>query len=204
MTETGFLTLSNVAQSPNLYTHTFNLQSGEKLIFRPLKTNDIQGLTKFLEGLSSETRKLSTFSSFDVVTAQEFCDAINKYDKLRFIVETIKGKIVALLEFSFGIPKDDFERFNKYGESLNEQTDCRFGPTLADDYQNQGIGSLIFQYIVEITKKFGKKRIILYGGVLGENVRAIHFYKKHGFHIAGEFDNSESKHMIDMILNLTK
>lgn len=202
MSEEALVTLSYVAQNPDLFTHILSLPSGEQFIFRPLRKNDTNNLTQFLEGLSVETRKFSTFSSYDVVTAKEFCETINKYDKLRFVLETTSGNIAGLFELSFGIPKSDMERFKEHGISLNEHTDCRFGPTLADNYQQKGLGSLIMPYITGIARKFGKKRITLYGGVLVDNTRAISFYEKYEFHKVGKFNNSDNNQVMDMLLNL--
>lgn len=194
--------LSEVVANPGLFTQIVRLNSSEEMVFRPLLNSDVSKLAVFLNGLSEETRRLSTFPGYDLATAKELCDAINKYDKLRFIVESGSGQIVGLLEFSFGFPENDILRFKKYSFEINKQTDCRFGPTLADSYQNKGIGSLIFHYIINIAQKFGRSRIILYGGVLADNSRAIHFYEKHGFKKIGSFINSDGKEALDMILIL--
>jgi GNAT superfamily N-acetyltransferase len=73
---------------------------------------------------------------------------------------------------------------------------------LADDYQNKGIGSVIFPYLLDVEKKFGQKRIILWGGVLCENQRAIRYYEKNGFQRLGEFKNSNHQDCVDMIFTL--
>lgn len=196
------LTLSDIAHQPNLATYALTTHSGEVFVFRPLECDDVSELAHFLEGLSQETRRLSTFSNYDLTTAQELCDAINKYDKLRFILEIPSRRIIGLLEFSFDLQKDDLDRYSRYNISLSSKTDCRFGPTLADEYQNQGLGSLIFPYIIEVAKKFGRKRILLWGGVLKNNSRAIRFYEKNGFKTVGGFLNKEGEETVDMITNI--
>lgn len=133
--------------------------------------------------------------------AQELCDAIGRYDKHRFVVLNAKGDVVGLLEYSFGIPVDDINRYRKYNIELNEKTDCRWGPTLADEYQDKGVGSLLLPIVIRIAKQFGKSRIILFGGVLVNNSRAIHFYEKHSFKKVGEFVNRDGKKTLDMILD---
>lgn len=193
------LSLNDIAQQPGDFQNLIQTNEGEKLTLRPLVSEDVVALTNFLQDLSAETRKLSTFSSYDVVTAQELCDAINRYDKLRFVLESGEKKVAGLLEFSLDIPSGDLERFKGYGLNLSSSTDCRFGPTLADSYQDKGVGSKILPFIFDLAKRFGKQRMILFGGVLAENKRAIHFYQKNGFILAGEFDNSEGIHCLDMI-----
>lgn len=178
------------------------LPSSQHVVLRALKTMDVQKLTMFLENLSSETRRLSTFPSYDSVTAQEFCDVIDKYDKQRYVLETPAGELVGLLEFCMDVPESDKKRFKKYNIELDSKTDCRFGPTLADSYQNMGIGSIIFPKMMDVVREMGKRRVLLYGGVLVNNARAIHFYEKNGFLKLGTFINSDGKECLDMMLEL--
>jgi len=200
------LTLEGVAKQPSIVTSPITLSDGEKLLFRPLESGDVAQLSTFLQGLSPETRRLSTFDGYDLEMAKELCNAINKYDKLRLVVESnsipvLSGRIVGLVEFSFGLPEGDIERFTKAGYKLDADMDCRFGPTLSDDYQNQGLGGKLFPFVVEIARNFGKRRIILWGGVLADNERAIHFYEKKGFKRAGAF-SKDGVETLDMILEL--
>ena len=178
------LTLSSIAEHPETATYSCMLGDTEKIIVRPLMPDDTDKLATFLQNLSPETRQLSVFDGYDLAAAQALCEAINKYDKLRFVVELATdakntGPIIGLFEFSLGLPHADVERFSKQGITLNEATDCRFGPTLSDEYQGKGLGSALFPYVVKFARQLARKRIILWGGVLKDNVRAIHFYEKH-------------------------
>jgi len=181
---------------------SISLSTNERLLFRPLVPVDIDLLTEFLEGLSLETRKLSTFDSYNNHMAAELCDAIDKYDKLRFVLVDEKGEIVGLVEFTFDIPIEDIERYAAYGVNLIPEVTCRFSPTLADTYQSRGVGSLLFPFVIKIARALEKQRIILYGGVLADNIRAINYYQKHGFVKSGTFINSDNKETVDMMLDL--
>ena len=196
------LTLQDFEQNPEKYTWELRAHSEEKITLRPLLHSDIKGLTTFLENLSTETRRLSTFDSYDKVTATELCDAINKYDKLRFVLEFQSKKIVGLVEFTLDIPQNVVDTYATYGFTLDTDYTCRFGPTLANKYQNQGLGSLLFPYVTKIAKLLGKKYIILYGGVLANNLHAIKYYEKHGFKITGKYNNDNGDETLDMILNI--
>jgi len=195
-------TLSQIAAHPETVTHTFSLDNGEKITFRPLEHTDLDGLTLFLQGLSPDTRAFSTFASYDDVMARELCDAINKYDKLRFVLETDNLAIAGLIEFSLSIPDGDMERYRNNAIELDAGTDCRWGLTVSDEYQNKGLGSKLFPSVVDVAKRLGKKRIILWGGVLSENARAIHYYQKNGFKKLGTFTKDDGHESIDMILEL--
>jgi GNAT superfamily N-acetyltransferase len=174
------------------------LPDGEILVCRPLLPTDGKALTAFLAGLSARTRRLSTFDGYDLTEATKLCAAIGLYDKLRLVVVNSAGRIVGLFELSFGIPPGDIARYNTYGISLDECSDCRFGPTLSDDYQHHGIGPLAFAWIQVLVQQFGKRRIILWGGVLADNHAAISYYQKLGFVSVGKFtqDTQENYDML--------
>jgi diamine N-acetyltransferase len=199
------LSLSEVFTHPHLVTYPLDLPGVGAAWLRPLQFDDVDRLTTFLSGLSLETRRFSIFSSYDWKGAQELCEAINRYDKLRFVVELSPSKaLIGLFEFSFGIPEGDLQRFALYGVHLDERVDCRFGPTLADAYQDKRIGSIVFPHLMDVAAKFGKKRIILWGGVLCDNARAIRFYEKQGFRHTGTFVDHDGLQACDMILNLAE
>lgn len=196
------LTLAEVFEHPDVVTYTAALPTGNALL-RPLVAEDVDALGGFLQGLSAQTRDYSIFSSYDRAGAQELCDAINRYDKLRFVLESPdRATIMALFEFSFDIPDYDLRRYAQYGVHLNARADCRFGPTIADEYQNQGAGSAVFPHLVDVARKFGKARVILWGGVFADNARAIRFYEKQGFKRVGSFMHEDARPALDMMLVL--
>jgi len=197
------LTLAKIAANSQILTFLLRSKNYEELTLRPLRFNDSQSLSNFLGGLSVETRRFYTLNGYDIHTAKEFCNSIGKYDKLRFIVESKDQKIIGLFEFSFDLTEDDKKRFSKYGYTLNQGSDCRFGPCLLDNYQNQGLGTVILPFIIKIAKDFGQKRIILWGGVLANNTRAIRYYQKNNFKVVGDFINSNNIACLDMILDIT-
>lgn len=134
------LTLADIEQNPGLLSFSLRFRDDEDFVLRPLEHSDVAALTTFLESLSEQTRKFYTLDSFDEHMAQELCDAINRYDKLRFIVvNTSSGECVALFEYSLDMHEDDIARFVGYGIQLSSITDCRMGPCISDAYQNHGL-----------------------------------------------------------------
>ncbi|MET9934918.1 hypothetical protein, partial [Streptomyces sp. NPDC006324] len=132
------LTLTEVADDPLVLTSRLTSNDGSGMLFRPLVGADADRLAGFLGSLSVESRRLSTFDGYDLATASELCDAIARYDKLRLVLEEVpSGRIVGLLEFSFDLHAGDIARYREAGIRLSA-TDCRFGPTLADDYRGSG------------------------------------------------------------------
>jgi mycothiol synthase len=179
------------------------LDSGEPIHFKPLGMHDVETMALFLSGLSEETRRLSSFEGYDHDHALELCESIGKYDKMRFVATTDDGNIVGVIEYSFGIPGSDVERYKSYGIILEPGKDCRFGITLADDYQSKKLGRKISGYIDNVAVQASMSRVILWGGVLAENTRAISYYTNKGFIEAGRFTREDGVECVDMIKNVT-
>ncbi|GGQ24070.1 RimJ/RimL family protein N-acetyltransferase [Actinomadura coerulea] len=197
------VSLARIAEDPDAWRSRLESSDGVPLVFRPLVRTDAERLAGFLAGLSSESRRFSTFDGHDLAAAQELCAAIARYDKLRLVLEEeASARIVGLLEFSLSLPEGDVERYRKAGIRLDEETDCRFGATLADDYQGKGLATLVFPLICDVARRLGKHRIILWGGVLADNPRAIRYYEKNGFQQVGPFTGADGRTSLDMILDL--
>jgi len=197
------LTLARIAEAPEVLTRHLESPDGARLVFRPMARTDAESLAGFLTGLSPETRRFSTFDGHDLAAARELCSAIARYDKLRLVLEEeASGGIVGLLEFSLSLPQNDVARYRKAGIHLDEGTDCRFGPTLADEHQGKGLATQVFPLICEVARRLGKRRIILWGGVLADNPRAIRYYEKNGFRTVGSFTGPDGQRSLDMILDI--
>jgi diamine N-acetyltransferase len=196
------LTLAQVAATPALLETTVELRNGDRLRYRPLIPGDVEALGQFLESLSPLTRKRWTLASYDRGMAEELCHAIGRYDKLRLVADDPQNPaigIVALFEFSFGIPAGDHTRFAGYGLTLDEAHDCRFGPCVRDDHQRRGVATALMGPTFAIARRFGKGRILLWGGVLADNGPALAFYGRQGFVEVGRFEDSDGTAVIDML-----
>jgi GNAT superfamily N-acetyltransferase len=168
-----------------------------------LTKNDIDGLAQFLHSLSSETRFFWQRDGYDQNAALEMTQAIARYDKLRLIAvpPATPSRILALTEFSFDLPGEDLRRFVSYGYPADATTDCRFGPCVRDECQGRGLATLLLPPTLDTARRFGQKRIFLWGGVLQSNRRAIRFYQRAGFIEIGRFVNRDGNPCLDMILN---
>ena len=92
------------------------------------------------------------------------------------------------------------ERYARLGIVLDDQSDCTLAPSVADEYQNRGLGSLIMDHLLDLMLRIGRKRLVLMGGTRAHNERAIHFYRKFGFRKVGEFDTGVNNY--DMIVEI--
>ena len=69
---------------------------------------------------------------------------------------------------------------------LDGETDIQFAPCVADEYQNKRLGSKLLRLMADLVRRLGKKRILLWSGVLVDNEQAIHFYRRNHFHMFAE------------------
>ena len=193
-------TLNDIANNPDSVT-SFDSFGSTNVCFRPLLPDDSIELAKFFNSLGPETRLWSTRDGYDLHAAQQLCNDINRYDKLRLVALIDNELIVALFELSLTIMDEEYLRFAaQYKIVLNDKTDARFGPCISDEYQNRQLGRFLFEKTKAIASKMGIERLILWGGVFTENHRAIKFYKSVGFHLFSQsFRNHEQLECFDGI-----
>ncbi len=192
------LTLNQAAALPHLLTWNVALPNGAEFVFRPITVADEAGLREFLVQLSVRTRRFYLEQS-PAATAADWCRSIARYDKLRLLVADAV-RVVGIVEFSLDLPPGDLERYRSYGCELQAATDCRFGLCLADELHGHGLATALLAPVREIARRFGRTRIILWGGVMADNNRARAYYRRSGFQTVGEFVKVDGTPSIDMIL----
>ena len=160
-------------------------------------SNDYSGkLLVYLHGLSMETRNRFGPHSF---TEEGIAEVFNGSAEVSGYIATEvgSGQIVAYSLIMTGFLQADRIRYHGYDVQFPGSGVCTFAPSVGDQWQSSGLGSRMFEFIVEEIKQSGFGTIILWGGVQATNLRAVSFYLKHGFVEAGRFfHNGEN---IDMI-----
>jgi diamine N-acetyltransferase len=177
------------------------LKNGAEIVLRKLHEGDAQSLFNYLNGLSGLTRGRFGPHSFDWQTVNEICSG-NKNDCLCYVAtENLSGKIIAYSVLKKGFLQHDAPRLSSYGLMLDENTDCTFAPSVADEWQSAGLGSKMMEYIMEDVRQQGFKRIILWGGVQQSNEKAVNYYMKFGFQLLGYFEyNGMNADMVKTIV----
>ncbi|CAF1563852.1 unnamed protein product [Rotaria sp. Silwood1] len=161
-------------------------QINQHIVFRRLLSTDEKILTTFLESLSQRTRHYCVYPSYDKKTAELFCnEEINRNnDKLRLIALINKNTIVALFNITLSIRNDEYERFRiNHKIELNNNNTARLSPCITDNYQNKYLGNYLMEKVIDIIRQMDKRYVILSGGVLVENTRAIHFFERNKFRL---------------------
>ena len=197
------LTLAGVAVDPTSVATGLVLSSGTALVLRPLEPRDRARLAVFFDGLSACSRLFGGVSGDAADQAVEHCDAIGRYDKLRLLLCTgDPGEhAVGLLELSLDVVVADLERFRDYGVDLGRR-DARFGLCVADAFHGTGAAALASTATFDVARAFGMSRLILWGGVRDDNVRARRFYRRLGFAELGTWVEPTGQVVHDGLLEL--
>jgi GNAT superfamily N-acetyltransferase len=197
------LTPEAITKNPESITEALRLNSGEGIIFRVLRADHGALLGRYFEGLSDETRGLFGPHPLTMDEAHTLCAEIDYPHTLRFIALADSGKqlaIVAYLILILGVRNNDQTRYQDRGMLLDERFDCTLAPSVADAYQNRGLGTALMPKVLDVARRLGRKRVVLWEGTQASNLRAIHFYEKFGFQTVGKFSTQVENY--DMILNL--
>lgn len=165
------------------------------IVIRPLRISDQNALGNYFLTLSEQTKSLFCPHTFDRETAKKICNETNT-DILR-IVAIHTTRIVGYFILLVNLLSSVKERH----EELNENETCTIAPSVIDDFQSRGLGTQMLLYSIDIARQLGKKKMVLYGGVLTNNHRALCFYKKFGFTYLGKFESKLGK-SLDMALEL--
>ena len=157
---------------------------------------DADRLTEYFLSLSAETKSLYAPHPFDRETAAVIAGETRE-TLLRFIaVGDASPLVTAYFILFLKIHEADTQRYSDFdGESC-----CSIAPSVRDELQNCGLGTAMMEYVVDVAQRMGKRSMILCGGVVATNRRAIHFYERFGFVKVREFGTSRLNY--DMILDL--
>ncbi len=199
------LTLPGIEANPRSVGAAFTLPSGLPVTFRPLERSDAAILGPYFLGLSEETRRRYGPHPFDQATADLLCANLNYADTIRWIATISHAggeQVIAYFILVPGIAEAERKRYTALGITLDTAQDCTLAPSVADAYQNTGLGSRLMAHLKEVARRMGRRWMVLMGGVFVANERAVHFYEKHGFRKVGGFENSPGMPSYDMIMEL--
>jgi GNAT superfamily N-acetyltransferase len=176
------LTLEQIVRHSGCVTTEIDCR-GETLTVRPLGHGDADMLSTYFDGLSERTRSWFAPHKFTREVAEELCSDLLSQSTLRLVAVTASDEpeIVAYFILQFGLREPEHDRFNVHGMPLDDAVACSLAPSVADAYQNAGLGSALLRHTIDVARRAGRTRMILFGGVGMMNPRAVHFYQKAGF-----------------------
>ncbi len=202
---TSSLTPAEIQADPRGIAGTARLASGQNATFRPLEKGDAALLGAYFLSLSEDTKRRYGPHPFDQATADQLCAQIDYGETIRMLAtipQDGQEQVAAYFIFHLGAGEAEMKRYAALGICLDPDLDCTLAPSVADAFQNRGLGSLLMQHVKEVARRLGRRWMALMGGVFVTNERAVHFYEKHGFRKVGTFENSPGVHSVDMILDL--
>ena len=174
-------------------------KNNKQVIVRRLNYDDFDKLVDYLSKLSPETVSRFGPHGFDKKSILNLYENCNKHKGyIAQDVETLE--IIGYSIVKLGYLEHDGFRLQSYGINPDDNTDCSFAPSVADQWQSQGVGNSLFNFMLLDLKAKRIKRIILWGGVQSHNSRAVNYYSKHGFRKLGEFHHNGPNY--DMVLEL--
>jgi GNAT superfamily N-acetyltransferase len=170
-----------------------------------MAADDKHILGAYFLGLSTETKRRYGPHPFDQTTADRLCAHIDYAHTIRMIATIGTGaheKVIAYFILILGTTDSDREHYRRVAILLGPETDCTVAPSVADAFQNQGVGSPLMRHLIRVAQRLGRKRMVLLLGTQATNHHAIHFYEKHGFRIVGTFEQPPGRNNYDMLLEL--
>lgn len=167
------------------------VMDGQEITLRPLKKSDEAALGDYFLGLSAQTRRVYAPHPFDRATASSICAGLGTAtgDSYVRLLALTGSTVIAYFILHLGLHEKDRERRYRH---LDPDLACMLAPSVTDAWQDRGLGSHLMAYAKDCARVFGRKVMVLWGGVREENPRAIHFYTKSGFRKLGEFVSTET------------
>jgi diamine N-acetyltransferase len=179
------------------------LRDGRAVTVCLLAADDVEPLARYFQSLSPRTRSFYGPHPFDRVTAEHLCALIGQDDTLRFVAHLegiAKPEIIGYMILARKIWEDDRKR---YGDCLDYERCACLAPSIADAYQEQGLGTQMGRHVVACAQAMGIRHLILMGGVQVRNERARRLYTRLGFRQVGEFWTTSPETLLnyDMLID---
>lgn len=175
------------------------LPNGSEICLYFYSENDQNALLEYLSALSDTTRKRFGPHAFDRDSLHGIFQIPSAYLGL-LAREKGKTAVIGYCIVKNGLPDHDLPRLLASGFHPAPGHDFTFAPSVADEWQGSGLGTLMLHYLVRHFSKIRPARFILWGGVQADNGAAVRFYKKNGFKELGTFEYQGLNY--DMYLSL--
>jgi acetyltransferase len=157
-----------ISPYPKEYITSFTMKDGTQVTLRPIRPEDEPIESEMIKGLTERTSRLRFFQPLKDITHELMIRYTQiDYDREMAIIAELNenGK-----EKMAGVVRLIADPYNDSAE---------FAILVADEYQNKGLGNKLTDYVFDIARKKGVRRI--YAEIMTENYAMIHILKKRGF-----------------------
>lgn len=179
----------------------YNLKNGKAVEVRLLEKKDKENLFEYFDRrFSKESKSRFGPHPFDIETINSICQDPND-EVTRYVATDDQGHIIAYVLIKKGMIEWDEKRYATRQQSYDYNDTVTFAPSVADEWQRTGLGSLMNTIVETDLAKKCIKNIILWGGVQASNEKAVKFYNKLGYQFIASFSH-DGKDNHDMVKQL--
>ncbi len=156
-----------ISPYPKEYTTTFTMNNGKTAILRPIKPEDEPLEAEMFTKFSEQTQRFRFFQLIKDITHELLIRYTQiDYDREIAIIAEVSKKMAGVVRL--------------IADPYNETAE--FAIVVADPWHRQGLGNKFTDYILEIAKKRGIKKV--YADFLKDNHIMKHMFDKRGFKIS--------------------
>jgi acetyltransferase len=142
---------------------------GERVAIRPIRPEDAQLESTFVEKLSDESRRLRFVSGIRTLSAEMLARFTQiDYDREMALIATVgeggAERQVAVARYI----------------TLPDAESCEYAIVIADDWQSRGLGRVMMERIIDVARRAGLKRMM--GFVVTGNRGMLGLCTRLGFH----------------------
>lgn len=159
-----------ISPYPKEYEKSIELDSGQKVFLRPIRPEDEKESTELFKTFSAETQRFRFFGKLEEITHELM---------IRYTQIDYDREIAVVAELQEGDQKKMLGIVRIVTDPYNENAE--FAIVVGDPWQKQGLGTKMMEYMLEITKKRGIKKLFAF--TLIDNNTMIHLFEKFNFTI---------------------
>jgi len=169
---------------------------------RELIAADAKQLSDYFLNLSAASKKRYGPHPLTTKYAHYLCQSkqLQNNSIIRLVIINEQLIIVGYIILDANVVKEDALRYESQSINLYKGSHYFLAPSIADNYQNQGIASRIMPVVTKLAKSRGAQSLVLMGGTQLSNKVAVSYYQKTGFIALKEFQTDVTN--IDMYLPL--
>ena len=154
----------------------YHTPDGRLIEIRPIRPEDTSLEQAFIKTLSPQSMYFRFLSIFKEFTEEDVKRLTNPDP-------TSELALVATIEQDGAHPSVGVARY-----AISPHTDiCEFAIVVADAWAGSGLACHLMNMLIAIARKHGLR--IMYGDVLSDNKRMLHFVSKFGFHTVSHPDD---------------
>lgn len=164
-----------ISPYPEEYVKTVFLRNGRQVVLRPIRPEDEPLEAKMIDYLSSQTLYFRFLGFIPKVTH----DMLSRFTQIDYDREMA---IIAELTDDDTKEKQMIGVVRIVADAWKENAE--YAITVADDWQNKGLGRILTEYILDIARQKGIRKV--YASVLASNRSMLALFRRLGFRMEKE------------------